>query len=134
MRISDWSSDVCSSDLIGLCCQPAQGEFNEVRGMSLKLRERVIEMLASRPDERFKARDIASWIYKNYRAEADEKLAASKWATNKPELLNQLVAEIGANRPAWQRMHPELRTTEEIGRALCREKVCQTVYISVVAG
>src|SRR3546814_6950586 len=70
---------------IGLCCQPAQGEFNEVRGMSLKLRERVIEMLASRPDERFKAREIASWIYKNYRAEADEKLAASKWATRSEE-------------------------------------------------
>src|SRR3546814_16745106 len=99
---------------IGLCCQPAQGEFNEVRGMSLKLRERVIEMLASRPDERFKARDIASWIYKHYRAEADEKLAASKWATNKPELMNQLDAEI------------------EIGRASSRERVCQTVKISVV--
>src|SRR3546814_9117773 len=129
MRISDWSSDVCSSDL-------------GVRGMSLKLRERVIEMLSSRPDERFKARDIASWICKNYRAEADEKLTVSKSLKSKTELLNQLVAEIGANRPAWQRKHPELRTTEgvrprlfywtsksekaeEIGRASCRERVCQ---------
>src|SRR3546814_19319373 len=86
MRISDWSSDVCSSDL-------------GVRGMSLKLRERVIEMLSSRPDERFKARDIASWICKNYRAEADEKLTVSKSLKSKTELLNQLDAEIGANRP-----------------------------------
>src|SRR3546814_18858430 len=85
---------------IGLCCQPAQGEFNGVRGMSLKLRERVIEMLSSRPDERFKARDIASWICKHYRAEADEKLLVSKSLTRKTELLNQLVAELGATTPA----------------------------------
>ena len=71
-------------------------------------------MLSSRPDERFKARDIASWICKNYRAEADEKLAVSKSLKGKTELLNQLVAEIGANRPAWQRKHPELRTTEGV--------------------
>src|SRR3546814_15489238 len=113
MRISDWSSDVCSSDL-------------GVRGMSLKLRERVIEMLSSRPDERFTARAIASWICKNYRAEADEKLTVSKSLKSKTELLNQLVAATGANRPACQR--------KQIGRASCRERERQYVYISRVAG
>lgn len=73
-----------------------------------------MEMLSSRPDERFKARDIARWICENYPEEAAEKLEASASLNSKTELLNQLVAELGSNRPAWQRMHPQLRTTEGV--------------------
>lgn len=71
-------------------------------------------MLSSRPDERFKARDIARWICDNYPEEAAEKLEASTSLNNNTELLNQLVAELGSNRPAWQRMHSQLRTTEGV--------------------
>ncbi|TIN18538.1 MAG: HrgA protein [Mesorhizobium sp.] len=82
--------------------------------MALEIRKRVMEMLSSRPDERFKARDIARWICENYPEEAAEKLEASASLNSKTELLNQLVAELGSNRPAWQRMHPQLRTTEGV--------------------
>lgn len=71
-------------------------------------------MLSSRPDERFKARDIARWICENYPEEATEKLEASASLKSSTELLNQLVAELGSNRPAWQRMHPQLRSTEGV--------------------
>lgn len=80
----------------------------------MELRKRVIEMLSSRPEERFKARDIARWICENHAEEAAEKLQASTSLKSEADLLSQLVAEIGANRPAWQRMHLQLRTTEGV--------------------
>ncbi|TIP06450.1 MAG: HrgA protein [Mesorhizobium sp.] len=82
--------------------------------MTLELRKRVFELLASRPDERFKARDIAKWICEQYPLEVAEKLEASASLTNQTQLLNQLVAEIGANRPGWEQRYPELRTTEGV--------------------
>ncbi|MDG4898165.1 hypothetical protein P9272_32005 [Mesorhizobium sp. WSM4976] len=82
--------------------------------MTLELRKRVFELLASRPDERFKARDIAKWICEQYPHEAAEKLQASASLANQTQLLNQLVAEIGANRPGWEQRYPELRTTEGV--------------------
>ena len=82
--------------------------------MALELRKRVIEMLSAHPDDRFKARDIAEWICKTYPAETDEKRKASASLKSFTGLLDQLVAEIGAHRPTWQRQHPELRTTEGV--------------------
>jgi hypothetical protein len=81
--------------------------------MAMELRKRVFEFLTSKPEQRFKARDIANWICDTYPEEAEEKLRKSAALTTKTELLNQLVAEIGANRPLWQEKHPELRTSEE---------------------
>ena len=81
--------------------------------MALELRKRVFELLTSKPDTRFKARDVANWIYETYPQEAEAKLASSTFLKTKNELINQLVAEIGANRPSWQEKYPELRTTEE---------------------
>jgi hypothetical protein len=78
----------------------------------LNLRERVFELLKSSPDERFKARQIAEWLHKTYPAETAEKIARSSFINSEAALLNQLVAEIGANRPAWQAKFPNLRTTE----------------------
>jgi hypothetical protein len=82
--------------------------------MALELRKRTFELLSSKPDTKFKARDIAIWICETYPQEADAKLAKSPSLKSKPELLlNQLVAEISANRPGWQDKYPQLRTTEE---------------------
>ncbi len=78
----------------------------------MNLRERVFELLKSSPDERFKARQIAEWLHKTYPAETAEKMARSSFIDSEAALLNQLVAEIGANRPAWQAKFPNLRTTE----------------------
>ena len=82
--------------------------------MALVLRKRVVEFLSSHPDERFTAREIARWICENYPQEAAAKLAASASLQTQNELLNQLVAEIGANRPNWQSQHAQMRTTEGV--------------------
>src|SRR3546814_11116770 len=79
MRISDWSSDVCSSDL-----------------------------------EQFLAKSIP------------ERLAMAQQARGESQAANQMKsAEI---------MDVNAQAVEEIGRASCRERVCQYVEISVVAG
>jgi uncharacterized protein len=81
--------------------------------MAIELRKRVFEFLSSQPEKRFKARDIANWLCDTYPQEAEAKLANSIFLSNKNELLNQLVAEISANRPLWQEKYSELRTSEE---------------------
>ena len=80
--------------------------------MALALRERTFELLKSKPTQRFKAREIAEWIHSNHPSETAEKLIRSKFIDSEAALLNQIVAEIGANRPQWQAKFPNLRTTE----------------------
>src|SRR3546814_11476503 len=91
MRISDWSSDVCSSDLhFGV------GGGEEVR-------------------QAFQDRDL--------RAEAvpdAAQLQADHAGTDDAQALGHLV--------------DIQRADVEIGRASCRERVCQYVQITVVAG
>lgn len=48
-----------------------------------------------------------------YPEDAQAKLETSSFLQTNTELRNQLVAEIGANRPAWQKKHPELKTTAD---------------------
>lgn len=78
----------------------------------MKLRERVFELLKNQPEKRFKAREIAQWLHSTYPEETTAKLANSSFLKNEAELVTQIVAEIGANRPAWQAKFPQLRTTE----------------------
>ena len=82
--------------------------------MGLELKKRVVELLTANPDKRFKARDIAVWIDQTYPEEVAEKLARSDALQTHAEVMNQLVAEIGANRPIWQKQIPQLRTTEGV--------------------
>src|SRR3546814_11076593 len=92
MRISDWSSDVCSSDLLDRRTQQAIGILRGRRGADLdprRVREpgfQIVAMLAAR-------------------TEAETRH--------------------GANDDRDARL--------QIGRASCRERVCQYVSISVVA-
>ncbi len=80
--------------------------------MALELRKRVFELLTAKPDQKYKAREIASWICDTYPLEAEEKLVNSSFIRDHTTLINQLVAEIGANRPNWEKRYPELRSTE----------------------
>src|SRR3546814_20310091 len=96
MRISDWSSDVCSSDLLDrlpLMAPPCL----------------LLTGAADLPDFRLIAQFIESAVPQLRRVDYD----------HAGHLLN-------LERPC------EL-ATETIGRASCRERVCQYVYISVVA-
>lgn len=78
----------------------------------MNLRERTFELLKSQPDQRFKAREIAEWLHLTYPVETLSKMRRSSFLETEAALLNQLVAEIGANRPAWQEKYANLRTTE----------------------
>ena len=80
--------------------------------MTLRLRERVFQLLQEHPEQRFRAREIAEWIHSNFRDDTARKMEESAFLTDETSLLNQLVAEIGSNRPAWQRKYDGLRTTE----------------------
>src|SRR3546814_12529933 len=95
MRISDWSSDVCSSDLLrehaahhGRLVRRGRRGSRGSHGAALRLRARCPGRLL---------------------------------ATHRAQ--HQLTADLGVPRRQGQ-----------IGRASCRERVCQYGYIAVVAG
>lgn len=81
--------------------------------MKLNLRQSVIDFLKANPEERFTARQIAEWLFKNHREACEVKRAQSAQdLSSDADLIQQLVAEIGANRPNIQKRCPEVKTTE----------------------
>ncbi|MEG3175227.1 HrgA protein [Sphingomonas sp. RB3P16] len=68
--------------------------------------------MRAHPGHRFKARDIADWIFAKYPAECQAKLERSPVLKSDADLLQQLVAEIGANRPQIVKSNPQVRTVE----------------------
>src|SRR3546814_13867652 len=95
MRISDWSSDVCSSDL-GQA--DVAGHHRAVfDGFTDELAKGVVDLALERAE-----------------------LAATG--------LHQFML-FGENNATPERSHVDFK----IGRASCRERVCQCVYMSVVA-
>src|SRR3546814_12039733 len=106
MRISDWSSDVCSSDLLPLTMLAI--EITEPGGPEmLKPGNRPVPAPA-----------------------ADEVLVKVAFAgVNRPDVAQR---SGGYPPPPGASDIPGLAI--EIGRASCRERVCQYVEISVVAG
>src|SRR3546814_12832954 len=93
MRISDWSSDVCSSDLSSGSGWPMATERTKPLD---EIDRRILHALQE--DARLTIAEVA------------ERVGLS-------------------STPCWNR----IRRLEEIGRASCRERVCQSVEISVVA-
>jgi len=80
--------------------------------MALNLAKAVISYLKDRPEEKFTARQIAEWVFATFPEECQAKKQSSKFITNDAELVQQLVAEISSQRPALQKRHLELKTTE----------------------
>ena len=81
--------------------------------MALNLRQTITDFLKARPEERFTARELACWIFENMREACEEKRRNSQQdLSDDAALLQQLVAEIGVNRPAIQKRFPQVRTTE----------------------
>src|SRR3546814_7955413 len=95
MRISDWSSDVCSSDL-----------FSE---LYIALQQGVVD------GQENPLANIAS--SKIYEVTPYISLSAHKWESTPFFMSKMALGRIGA---------PE-RAAIEIGRATCRERVCQYV-------
>src|SRR3546814_17538971 len=94
MRISDWSSDVCSSDLMSA------------------IERRIADFLL---DNAYLLRDYSS-----------QQLASALGISQSSVVkFSQKLGFMG---------YPDLKYSVEIGRASCREIVCQYVSISVFAG
>lgn len=81
--------------------------------MGLNLKNAVLECLKLNPGKKHTAREIASWIFTTYPKECEEKRQKSKQDLSKDsELLQQLIAEVGANRTDIEKKFPAIRTTE----------------------
>lgn len=79
--------------------------------MALELRKKIIGYLKDNPGIQYKAREIAEWLSQTYPVECNEKLEKSEALKTEVDLIQQLAAEIGANRPTWQAKHKGLKTT-----------------------
>lgn len=76
----------------------------------------VVKFLQQNPDRKFTAREIAKWIFETYPDECLQKLKRSTAADipldNEKAILQQIVGEIGSQRPRLQKRHPKVKTTE----------------------
>src|SRR3546814_16001180 len=101
LRISDWSSDVCSSDLIeGSCFHP-----------NMTCRCSLADVDVGEPLQDYIDRPHERPIERTVRDLANDPI----------------------NRPSHYTAGRQHEPIDEIGRAPCRERGCQTVYISVGA-
>lgn len=80
--------------------------------MALNLGKAVVDFLTANAEEKFSARQIAEWIFTTFPDECNAKKASSQALDTDSDLLQQLVAEIGSQRPRLQKKHPNLKTTE----------------------
>lgn len=84
--------------------------------MGLSLTKTVIGFLKEHPEKSFTARDIAEWIFKTYPKECQDKQKRSTAKVNpiitQGDLVQQITAEIGSQRPAMQKKEPNIKTTE----------------------
>src|SRR3546814_19073387 len=104
MRISDWSSDVCSSDLL----KPAKFAFEQ--GPGLRLESRKDERIGGdvlQGCRRLRNKRVIAWRNEN----------AFGWIQR---------GEIEAQRCTRVRRHGNVGAAE-IGRAACSDRVCQYV-------
>jgi hypothetical protein len=81
--------------------------------MGLNINLRLVERSKESPGNRFTAREIAEWIFKRFPGDCEEKRQKSKTINTDAQLIQQLVAEIGANRPAIEKKWIQVRTTAD---------------------
>lgn len=80
--------------------------------MPLSLSKTVSDFLRQHPEQKFKARQIAQWVFANFPAECQEKKENSKSISSDDALVQQLGAEIGSQRPKLQKKYPQIKTSE----------------------
>lgn len=80
---------------------------------TLRLNAAVVECLKAQAGVRLTARQVAEWIRNRYPQECEAKLARSQSLQSEADLLQQLVAEIGENRPKIEQKYSQFRTTED---------------------
>lgn len=103
--------------------------------MKLNLRQTVVDFLKTRPEERFTARQIASWMFDNLREACEEKRRNSQQdLSDDAALIQQLVAEIGVNRTGIQKRFPQVKTTETRPRRFYWSTASEEAEVALVEG
>src|SRR3546814_15672000 len=135
MRISDWSSDVCSSDLAGaIIALVLQLVGDQPAGQEQRAKDRpIIMMPGAILGQRLDALILVIDRWQGGPARRDVgKSAGSAGAGRQHRMArNRIIAiEILADRDAVRRTFGDGGETPdrpELGRAACRERVCQYV-------
>src|SRR3546814_6091535 len=109
MRISDWSSDVCSSDLLGSDAKRLPGARGYDRAFSLA--DAGADNFEQRPIEGMY--DTAAWTENGHPATLPKDYYSSRFVVQK--MIDYIEADRASGKPF------------QIGRASCRERVCQYV-------
>lgn len=82
----------------------------------IKLTQKTYDFLKQHSDNKYTANEIATWIFKNYPKDCQEKQKRSTAQiiplNDDKSLISQLVSEIGANRANLQNKYPQIKTTE----------------------
>ncbi|MBB3974115.1 COG2958 family protein [Hansschlegelia beijingensis] len=79
---------------------------------SLQLSKTVPELLRDRPEQRLDARELALLVFETNPEACHAKREKSAWMQSHDDLIQQIVREIGAQRPVIQSKFPQVRTTE----------------------
>src|SRR3546814_13166533 len=121
MRISDWSSDVCSSDLLYV--------------KALLDHELVFGLGPAGTGKTYLAVAVAAAMLKARRV---DRIILSRPAVEAGERLGFLPGDMKEKvdpylRPLYDALDDMMPGGQEIGRASCRERGCQDEYISGVA-
>src|SRR3546814_18642030 len=126
MRISDWSSDVCSSDLTEIALadhrvsgeRPLELQHGECHLLDAAAVADSVQLAVKRGVDRRRGHyPVASDIVVIEQIADIDYLRRGK----RPFAADQLALEYPFSRPVF------FRAGHEIGRALCRERVCQDV-------
>src|SRR3546814_4904832 len=113
MRISDWSSDVCSSDLY---------VYRTVAEQPQNQNDREIAALFDRWNAALKTGSAAA-VTSLYAPDAILQPTVSNQVRNTAALIQDYFEHFLAGKPVGQINYREIR--HQLGRASCRERVCQ---------
>src|SRR3546814_9591908 len=134
MRFSDWSSDVCSSDLFGLCVGVGRKKYFVTKGDLMRARQwfgqGFVDALKT-PDNTlvFVTPDEKTVIRKD---QADcmgclSQCSFSSWADNEGNSTGRLADPRSFCIQKTLQDIAHGGDVDQIGRASCRERVCQYV-------
>src|SRR3546814_14596484 len=117
MRISDWSSDVCSSDLAANGKVKALADLRQRHDDATQARTNADAALTQASEQRLGVADALS--------AAKQKVVDARTALDSARTDRQAAQRVLAEGGERIRQCRRGAAAQEIGRAACRERVCQ---------
>src|SRR3546814_16356840 len=125
MRISDWSSDVCSSDLFGV----GEPQLDDHR-VKHPLSHRVADLV----DENEQQAQHRAMAREKFAERVDHRLAQPRTETLPRGARAAGIEASGTGLERAEQRGPDSQSGKEIGRASCRERGWLYVWIAVAEG